>query len=277
MSFKKQHLFREGERVVLVPGFDIATYIEEDEGSRGIFRLGREEENMMRMERLHGEIPKILIHEPITYRTADYVRKAVTFVETIHAKDLPMLEVEITTPGGSVEASFEIYNRLKGYLGKSIGIVQGSGYSGGGFILQGCHHRVVNEYSKIMVHKASAWIHVTEHLLLCPARLERLRLEINEDNERLLKICTERVLLCQPHRKKTDIERQLRKIFVQEKFLYAERAREVGLCDSVGTVELSSTRANNSDDGEIILSEDRAECKKRSKGLKHPLKKGQEI
>jgi ATP-dependent protease ClpP protease subunit len=243
MSSKKQHLFREGESVILVPGFDITTYIEEDEEGGGIFRLGREEENGIRMELLHNDVPKILIHEPITFRTADYVRKAITFIEVTHAKLLPNVEVEITTPGGSVEASFEIYNRFKGYSGGIIGVVQGYGYSGGGFILQGCHRRIVNEYSKLMVHKASTWIHVTEHLLSCPARLDILRRDLGEDNERVLKMCAERVHLCKPHEKIVDIERRISKLFVQEKFLYAERAKEEGLCDLVGKVILEGVAA----------------------------------
>ncbi|MCX6739554.1 MAG: ATP-dependent Clp protease proteolytic subunit [Candidatus Parcubacteria bacterium] len=240
MSDKRQHLFREGESVVLVPGFDIRAYIEDDEDEGGgAFRLGRGEENMIRTDLLESDTPKILIHEPITFRTADYIRKAVTFVSVVHAKKLPMIEVEITTPGGSVEASFEIYNRFKGYAGGVVGVVQGYGYSGGGFILQGCHHRIVNEYSKIMVHKASTIIHVTEHLLSNPAKLERVRRDMAEDNERLLRMCVERVRLSQPERDIKDIERRISKLFVQERFLYAEQAKEEGLCDIVDTIHLT--------------------------------------
>lgn len=265
MSSKKQHLFKEGESVVLVPGFDITTY-EESEEEGGVFRIGREEENAVRMELLSGDAPQILIHEPITFRTADYVRKAVTFVQTIRAKLLPVIEVEITTPGGSVEASFEIYNRFKNYPGGVVGTVQGYGYSGGGFILQGCHRRIVSEYSKIMVHKASTWIHVTEHLLSCPSRLERLHRDVREDNERLLKICVERVHLCQPHKKIPDIERQLRKIFTQERFLYAEKAQEEGLCDIVGVIKLERVE-------DVLPIQDSLESLQENGELSHALKK----
>ena len=274
MNTKKQYLFREGESVVLVPGFDIISYIEEDEEGSGVSRLGREEQNMMRMELISDDFPKILIHEPITFRTADYVRKAVTFVETTHSKKLPPIEAEITTPGGSVEASFEIYNRFKGYQGGIIGIVQGYGYSGGGFILQGCHKRIVNEYSKIMVHKASTWIHVTEHLLSSPAKLERLRRDIDDDNKHLLKMCVERVHLCKPHEKIADIERRINKLFVQEKFLYAEEAQKEGLCDIIGVVEL--TRVDGDAPETEQTEEETKENSKLSNALKNLFKKNKE-
>ena len=232
MSSKKQHLFKEGESVVLVPGFDITTYEEADEEG-GIFRIGREEENAVRMELLSGDAPQILIHEPITFRTADYVRKAVTFVQTTRAKLLPVIEVEITTPGGSVEASFEIYNRFKNYPGGVVGTVQG---------------------------------YVTEHLLSCPSRLERLHRDVREDNERLLKICVERVHLCQPHKKIPDIERQLRKIFTQERFLYAEKAQEEGLCDIVGVIKLERVE-------EVLPIQDSLESSQENGELSHALKK----
>lgn len=130
------------------------------DGDSYTFRLDRETINSSLIEKLNREPALIAIRGGISEATADYIRKALDYLDLKYVEKKKkmkpshfiLVDADITTFGGYVFSSFGIATRLfeSGYY--ITGKVSEYGISGGGLILQGCHHRAMQENAQILVH-----------------------------------------------------------------------------------------------------------------------------
>ena len=210
------------------------------DGSSYVFRLDRETINEILMERLRREPAVITICDNISETTADYVRKALWFLDLKNSEKkkklkpnmvLPLM-VDITTIGGYVSSSFGIAERFfeSGY--HVIGQISEYGYSGGGLILQGCHHRVMSENAKILVHYCHSLAIESEHSM-DHLRAKRRKEDYKRDNDRIINWIARRIALTNHEKHVADREKDLRKLFIKERYLYPDEALHYNLIDEI--------------------------------------------
>lgn len=121
---------------------------------------------------------------PIDGPMASYVRYAINILKI---RDCPPIEVWISSTGGEVSLSLDIYDMLITYPGKVTGKVIAFSQSMATIILQACDIRLATEHAKIMVH--NPWYaKVSFDDLESPRRMKKIRDYNRQDREMMLEI-----------------------------------------------------------------------------------------
>jgi ATP-dependent Clp protease protease subunit len=81
-----------------------------------------------------------------------YVREALM---RLRAKGSPEIEIRITSNGGNIIYGLNIYDDLRNYAGKKIGVVVGVAGSIAAIILQACDVRKSYRHSCLLIHHVS--------------------------------------------------------------------------------------------------------------------------
>jgi ATP-dependent Clp protease protease subunit len=88
----------------------------------------------------------------ISKETSGYVRECLQILTT---EGSPTVLITLSSGGGSGDAGLDIYDMIKFYPGKSIGIVFPAAGSAACTILQACNWRVATPNSHILIHHIS--------------------------------------------------------------------------------------------------------------------------
>lgn len=95
---------------------------------------------------------RVIIAGEIDRNTLMYVRQV---FEIKMGEGSPDLTVHISSNGGNVSNGLDVYDLLKFYPGKKIGVVQGFAASTAAVILQVCDWRTATTYSDVLIHHVS--------------------------------------------------------------------------------------------------------------------------
>ena len=87
----------------------------------------------------------------INNETGMYVREAI-LRSLSNGKPSPEIMIHITSPGGGGTIAADIYDMIKFYPGKTVGVVHGTAHSAAATILQACDWRVATAHSSILIH-----------------------------------------------------------------------------------------------------------------------------
>lgn len=94
--------------------------------------------------------------------TTMYVREA---LQVLFLRDSPTVTITICSSGGNAEAGLDIYDLIRFYPGKSVGIALIAAGSAACTILQGCTKRVATPNAHILIHHTKfeiAWDVLTD-------------------------------------------------------------------------------------------------------------------
>lgn len=152
--------------------------------------------------------------------TAFYVREALM---RLVAKGSPDIKILITSDGGHVFVGLDVYDLLRNYSGATEGVVYGFARSMAAVILQACKKRIALRHANILIHHI-AKTEVSLDILRDKRRTERLRDELEKNQERMYKILVDRT-----GRKVGEIKRECAK----DREMSAEEALEFGLIDEI--------------------------------------------
>jgi len=207
--------------------------------------------NNILVEKLNQEEPAIPIVGGIDESTLKRFGESLDFIEMLKkAKNgaLPATHIEICSPGGIVIPGFAIMQKIRMHPGATIGQVDGYAYSCGAIILQGCQIRLMGEYSEMMIHTASA-LHSVTNVSLRGAKLKKLRDYIDRLHEQIVSIFVKRIMLTRSNTKsEAEVEKYIRKLMKDEKFLSADEAVYYKLADRVIDILPSLNRVKELND-----------------------------
>jgi ATP-dependent protease ClpP protease subunit len=211
-----------------------------EDRSSHLFRLEHETWNAILKQRLDREPGIVTIYGNISEITADYVRTALLYLDLRNVEkrqkmkpgQFIRIDADINTFGGLVSSSFGIATRLfnSGYY--VAGIISEHGFSGGGLILQGCHHRAMEENAQILVHYCRALALESEQSL-APHRAKMRREDYARHNDRIINWIARRIVYLNHEKNVADREKELRKLFMRERYLYPDEALHYHLIDEI--------------------------------------------
>jgi Protease subunit of ATP-dependent Clp proteases len=127
--------------------------------------------------------PELLIINEIDADEYYYVAKSLEFLIT---RNSPNLIIKIDSCGGKVRASLNIYDAIRLYRGKKIGIVAANAASMAAVILQACDQRCCTEHGHILIH------HINLSIDLChlqnEVKCDQIIKEMELEQESIFKI-----------------------------------------------------------------------------------------
>jgi ATP-dependent Clp protease protease subunit len=171
----------------------------------------------------------IFLTGDITGETLSYVKEAI--MRLLMKVSAPPLTLIISTFGGT--CSLEIYDVLRLYPGKKIGLVVNNAKSAGALVLQACDVRLATPHSKILIHHGSTG-DVKYDILMDGDKAKRFLL----DSRRMIE---DRYNIFMLRSGKT--RQEISNLCFQDRSLSPEEAIEFGLLDCIwdGPLPISET------------------------------------
>jgi ATP-dependent Clp endopeptidase proteolytic subunit ClpP len=183
---------------------------------------------------------------------------AAMFREQVARADGAPLVVNFNSPGGLVTDGMAIYNTLRGYKGKKVGIVTGIAASIASVVLMACDEIRVAKGAYVMIHNPSGGAKGgADDLRAAAETLESMRSELLDIYEA-----------------RTGCERKkLEEMLDAETYMTAEEALENGFADKVETFEARiELRAVARLDPDKVPAELRAAAKGKERAMKPKMK-----
>ena len=141
----------------------------------------------------------------------------------LKARGSPAIEVRITSNGGSVSTSLNIYDMLRMYPGEKTGIVEGFARSMAAVVLQACEKRKALKHCKILIHHISK-SSVSLDVVLDETKLRELRADLEKDQARIYTIFSEKT-----KKNAEDVKAKC----AEDTDMTAEEAQSFGLIDEI--------------------------------------------
>jgi len=139
----------------------------------------------------------------------------------------PDIEIRIFSGGGSVAAGLDIYDAIRRYAGKKIGVVYAYARSMGAIVLQACDERVCLPHARVLIHHINRQS-VSLDDLDDAERLEVLRTEMWENQNAIYAI-----LIHRTNKTKKEISEACKK----DRDMTAQEALSFGLIDRIDEKE----------------------------------------
>jgi ATP-dependent Clp protease protease subunit len=141
----------------------------------------------------------------------------------LEAAGSPEVIVTITSDGGNMLAGLDIYDMLRLYPGKTIGIVEGFARSAAPVILQACKVRQCSRHARILIH------HLLQNELSLdtmrsPKKMEAVLARAEAEQLKLYHLLALHTGRSMP---------SIRKLCFQEYDMAADEALEFGLIDEI--------------------------------------------
>ena len=153
------------------------------------------------------------------------VNKILEEIAELKKQGCPEVVVLISSSGGEVESGFDLYDLLKLYPGKKIGLVWQQAKSSASFILQACDVRCATPHARILIHHISR-----RNISLDVLRNEKKIKEVILDLEKT------QLLMYRVYAARTGKTiSQIRKVCEKEIDMFPEEAKEFGLIDEIWT------------------------------------------
>ncbi len=140
------------------------------------------------LEKLNAQKPFIDIFGEIDLEAYLYVRAAIVYLQS---KNSPPIDVMISSGGGRVFYGLLIYDLLRLYEGKLVGVVYDIAGSMAAIILQACDVRTCSKHSRVLIHHVSS-NEVSLDELRSPKRLAKLREDMERNQDLLYAILAEK-------------------------------------------------------------------------------------
>lgn len=163
---------------------------------------------------------RVFITDMINTDTYMYLREAVA---TKIGEGCPPLFVHISSSGGHVGPGLDVYDLIRYYPGKTIGVVHSMAGSMGAFILQACDWRVATPNAEVLVHHMSDRV-LTLDIVSCQEQRDRFIHNLELGQQRIYEI-----LLSRTSRSIDEVKAMC----TAGTSLEAEKALEYGLIDQV--------------------------------------------
>ncbi len=163
---------------------------------------------------------RLLIHGTVTKETLAYIAASVW---VLAARNSPTVSIHIMSVGGDVTPGLDVYDLLRFYTGRKLGIVHSVANSVSSVILQACDWRVITPNSKLFVHHLVS-THYPLDVARNPVRQARFVADMEATQARL-----DRVYLAKTDLSPADL-RQLCELCVE---LSASEALTLGFVDQI--------------------------------------------
>ncbi len=162
----------------------------------------------------------ILLDTEVNAKMANHVYECLTKLE---ARGSPDIEVRIFTNGGAVRIGLHIYDALRRYKGKKVGLVSSFARSMGAIILQACDERVCLKHAAVLIHHINTQS-ISLDVIENPTRLAKLRKSMWKDQAALYAILAKRT---------GKSKKEIRDTCKKDLDMTAEEALSFGLIDRI--------------------------------------------
>ncbi len=179
--------------------------------------MTKQEEDILRDNRL-------FLGDDIGRKSFFYVREAIMLKMS---QGNPTLTIHLSSNGGDVAPGRDIFDFLKYYPGKKIGVGHALVASTAAIVMQACDWRVVTPYTNVLIHSVSG-TRITLEVIQNSDKMKKFV----EELERVQGISTQ---ILSSRTKKT--AKQIIEICEQDASMSAEEAKEFGLIDQIIVTE----------------------------------------